>query len=81
MSTFFVILFFAVPAISSIILLVSLSLFFGAKADNKKHPGCHAEKQIKRYKLVAIVSGIVTGAFVLIFLGMIGLLYLAVAFM
>ena len=81
MSTLIIVLFFAVPAISAIVLLVSLARFFAAKVANKEQPGTYTEKQIKRYKLIAILSGIVTGAFVLIFLGMMGLLFLAVAFM
>lgn len=81
MSSLIIVLFFAVPAVSAIVLIVSLSLYWAAKIANKETSGTYTEKQVNRYKLIATLSGIVTGAFVLIFLGMIGLLYLAVAFM
>lgn len=78
---FIMILFLSIPAVAAVLLVVSLILSFSAKADNKKNPGTYTEKQLRRYKLTATVSGVITAAFGIIILGMVGLLYLAVAFM
>ena len=80
-STILIILFCVLPGISLITLLVSLCLLLAAKAANKQEPGTYTQKQIQRYRLAATVSGIVTGVFAGIILGLFGLLYMAVAYM
>lgn len=80
-STILILFFVLLPCISLITTIISLCLFWGAKSENKSKPGSYTDVQIMRYKLIAIVSAVITGAFALIILGVVGLLYMAVAFM
>ncbi len=78
---FFSILLLAVPAIAACLLFTYALLLSQAKSDNKKNPGSHTEKELRHYKRGVVICGIITGVFVLILLGLVGLLAMAVMFM
>ncbi len=75
------VLLLGIPAIAACLLFTYALLLSQAKADNKKNPGAHSETELRHYKRGVIICSIITGVFVLILLGLVGLLAMAVMFM
>ena len=75
------ILFFAIPAIIIALLGVSIYRYVSAKRKNKLTPGTVSAEEMKKRKILLIVSAIIAGALVIVVIGFIALLFLAVAFM
>ena len=74
-------LFYGIPVVAVVLFIVCLVRYRMAKKKNKLEPGTYSEKEVKQRKLLAVVSGIIAGTFVVIILSFIALLFLDVAFM
>lgn len=77
----FIFLYFSIPAITLILLGVSLYKYLSAKKANKKVPGTISEDELKRRKTMLIVTSVIAAVLVAVIIGFIGLLFLAVAYM
>lgn len=75
------ILFFAIPAILVLLFGISLYRYISAKERNKKSPGTFSEKEIKMRKVLLIIFSVIAGVLAAVVIGLIILLYLAVAYM
>ena len=75
------VLFFAIPLLTIGFFLVSLFRFLSAKRANKKTPGAFGAEEIKRRKLLFIVSAVTSGVFAAVVIGIIVLLCMAIAYM
>lgn len=74
-------LFYGIPVAAIILFIVSLIRYRIAKKKNKLEPGSYSAKEMKERKLLAVVSGVIAGTFLIIILSFVALLFLAVAFM
>lgn len=63
---FFPVFFFLIPLLSVLFFGISLFLYVYAKKKNKRVPNTYSEKQIKRRKILLIVSSIITAVFLTI---------------
>lgn len=75
------IMFFAVPIGTIIFFVVSLVLFLTARSENKHNPGAFSVQQIQTRKILLIVSSVITGVVLAVAIGLIALLYMALAYM
>ena len=75
------ILFFAIPAIIIALLGVSIYRYLSAKRRNKLTPGTVSNEEVKKRKILLIVSAILAGTLAVVVIGFIALLFMAVAFM
>jgi len=73
--------FFLIPVIAVICFVVSLISFCIARKRNKEVPGSYSDSQIKTRKIFLIISSVIAGILLAIVIGIIVLLYTAVAFM
>ena len=74
-------LFFGLPIFSVLWFAVALYRYVIAKKRMKKGSQQYSDAEMKRRKIQLIVSSVLFGIILLIALGLMGLLYLAVAFM
>lgn len=75
------VLFFAVPAIWLILFGISLYRYISAKKQNKQMPGTFSPAEIKKRKVFLIVMSVVAGMILAMVIGLIAMLFMAVAFM
>ncbi len=75
------ILFFALPAILLVFLGISIYRYVSAKRKSAKEPGTVSPSDMKSRKIVLIIASILAGVFLAIVVGMIALIFLAVAYM
>ena len=78
---YFIFLFFAIPTAALIAFVVSLCRYFSAKKKNILSPGTYAADELKKRKTALIVWGIIAGILVAMVVGIIVLLFTAIAFM
>jgi hypothetical protein len=77
----FYVLFFALPFLTVGFFGISLFRYLGAKKANKKNPDTFSSDEIKKRKLLFIISTVVMGVFVTIVIGVTVLLCMAIAYM
>ena len=75
------VLFFAVPVIWLILFGISLYRYISAKKQNKQMSGTFSPAEIKKRKVFLIVMSIVAGMILAMVIGLIAMLFMAVAFM
>ena len=78
---YFIFLFFSIPTAALIAFVVSLCRYFSAMKKNKLFPGTYAADELKKRKTALIVWGIIAGILVAMVVGIIVLLFTAIAFM
>jgi len=74
-------LYFAIPVAAIIFFVVSLCLYFSTKKQNKLQPGSVSTQTLRSRKTMLIVSSVIAGVLVVVFLAFVALLFMAVAFM
>ncbi len=74
-------LFFAIPIALLVFLGVSIYRYASAKKANKKMPETFSQREISNRKTALIIASVLTGALVVMTVGLVVLVYLAVAFM
>ena len=74
-------LYFAIPVAAIIFFVVSLCLYLSAKKQNKLQPGSVSTQTLRSRKTMLIVSSVIAGVLVVVFLAFVALLFMAVAFM
>ena len=77
----FYVLFFALPFLTVGFFGISLFRYLCAKKANKKNPDTFSSDEIKKRKLLFIISTVVMGVFVTVVVGVIVLLCMAIAYM
>lgn len=75
------ILFFGIPASMFLFFGISLYRYRRAKKENREHPGTYSPEEMKKRKLMLIVSSVIVGVLLAVIIGFIVLMYMAVAFM
>ena len=75
------ILFFTIPALLLVLFAVSLYRYVAAKKRNRAAPGTYTDGEMKKRKIILIVSAVAAGVLAAVVLGFMALLFLAVAFM
>ena len=75
------VLFFGIPLLMLGFFGISLFRFVSAKRANKKAPGTFCADEIKKRKLIFIVSAVTAGVFAAFVIGIIVLLCMAIAYM
>ena len=74
-------LYFAIPVAAILFFIVSLCLFLSARKQNKQQPGSVSAQTLRKRKIMLIVSSVIAGVLVVVFLAFVALLFMAVAFM
>lgn len=77
----FYVLFFALPFLTVGFFGISLFRYLSARNANRKNPDTFSADEIKKRKLLFIISSVVMGVFVTIVIGVIVLLCMAIAYM
>lgn len=80
-SLFLSFFYFLVPIALLVFFVASLVMFCRAKAANKRAPGTYTEEQVRTRLLLLIISSCVAGVMLLCVLGLIALMFMAVAYM
>ncbi len=75
------IMFFAIPILLLGFLGISIYRYALARKKNKTAPGAFSTVEINRRKIVLIIAAILTGTLLAVVVGVITLIFLAVAFM
>ena len=75
------ILFFGIPAIVLVLFGICLYRYRSAKNQNEEEPGSVSVGELKKRKILLIITAAVTGVFALVAVGFVALLFMAVAFM
>lgn len=75
------VLFYAIPLLLAVLFLVSLIRYTVAKSRNKRVPGSYSEEQLTRRKNLFLVSAFLFGTLLVAVIGVMALLFFAVAFM
>lgn len=75
------ILFFAIPLAILGFFAVSLIRYLSARKQERELPGSIPPQDMKTRKVLLIISAVIAGALVAMVIGLIALLYMAVAFM
>ena len=78
---YFIFLFFAIPTIAVIAFGVSLYRYLSAKKKNKLLSGTVSTEEMAKRKTALIVFAVIAGILVAMVIGIIVLLYTAIAFM
>lgn len=78
---YFIFLFFAIPTISVVAFGVSLYRYLSAKKKNKLSPGTLSAEDMAKRKTALIVFAVIAGILVAMVVGIIILLFTAIAFM
>ena len=74
-------LFYSIPIVTLLTLIVSLVLFLCAKIRNKRHPGSVNPRSVRFWMIMLIVSSAITATTIAIVIAFIALLYSALAYM
>ncbi len=77
----FSILFFAIPTALFAFLGVSIYRYASARKKNAREPGTVSPHELRSRKTALIVSAVLAGVLLLIVVGIVVLLYLAIAYM
>ena len=75
------ILFLAIPAVLIVLFGVCLYRYISAKRQNKNVPDTFPPEEIKKREIFLIVSSVLLGVFAAVVMGVMVLLFLAIAFM
>jgi len=75
------IIFFGLPAIMLVLFAVGLILYLTAKHRNKRNPGTYTDRQMKARFIFTVVTGIIAAVMAASVIGIMVLLFTAVAFM
>lgn len=76
-----VILFFSPPVVTMVLFLASLRDYRKAKRMAQADPGSIAREKLKNKRTLTIVLGVIAGCLTLSLVGLMALVYMAVAFM
>ena len=76
-----VVLVFGIPLASVILFVCSLIRYLDAKGQNRERPGAISPEQMKRLRTQLIISSVILGVLVAVVVGIVVLLYLAIAYM
>ncbi len=74
-------LYFLIPLAALVFFVVSLILYCMARAQNKRFPGSVRPDTLKTRLTLLIVSSVILGVLVLVTVGLIALLFMALAYM
>lgn len=74
-------IFYGIPVAAICFFAGSLYRYFHAKSVNKKEPDTFSAAEMKKRKILLIVSSVIAGVLALVVIGFAILLYTAVAFM
>lgn len=74
-------LFYSIPIVTLLTLIVSLVLFLSAKIRSKRHPGSVNPRSVRFWMIMLIVSSAITATTIAIVIAFIALLYSALAYM
>ena len=74
-------LFFAIPAVALVLLVVSVALYLSAQRKNRRSPGAVSEQTIKRREVFLILSAAAASLLLLAVAVCVGLLFFSVAYM
>lgn len=72
---------YGLPVAIVIFFIVSLVRFMAAKSKNRKAEGTFSAEEMKKRKVTLIVASILAAALLLFIIGLIALMFLAVAYM
>ncbi len=75
------ILFFTIPILLIVFLVISVKRYTSAKKKNVAEPGTFSESEMKSRKAVMVIAIVMASVFLAVVLGLIVLLFMAVAFM
>lgn len=78
---YFIFLFFAIPTIAIISFGISLYRYLAAKKKNKLLPGSFSSEELAKRKTALIIFSVIAGILTAVVIGIIVLLFTAVAFM
>ena len=78
---FIIALFYGLPVAALIGFAVSLTLYIVAKVKNKRAPGTYSADAIRIRGICSVVFGAIFGTLVVVFVGILLLIYAAVAYM
>ena len=73
--------FFGIPIVFLLLFGESLYLFLSAKKKNKFAPGSVPESDLKKRKILLIVSSVLCGLFLAVVIGFVAIMFMAVAYM
>ena len=74
-------IFFAVPILALIFFISCLTGYLHAKYVNKHRPGTYNERQMKNKMTLLVIASVIAGMLLAVVIGLIVLLFTAVAFM
>lgn len=74
-------LFYSIPIVTLLTLIVSLVLFLCAKIRNKRNPGRVSQRNVRMWMTMLIVSSAITATMIAIVIAFIAVLYSAIAYM
>ncbi|MBE6852599.1 MAG: hypothetical protein E7505_03900 [Ruminococcus sp.] len=77
----FNILFLGIPLALIVLFVVSLCRYKSAVKQNKKVPGAFSDEEIKKRRTILTVFSVIAGIIAVIVIGLIALMFMAVAFM
>ena len=75
------VLFFALPLLTLGFFGISLFRYLSVRSANKKQSNTFSNDEVKKRKLLLVISSVIAGVFVAIVIGVIALLCMAIAFM
>ena len=78
---FTALVFYSIPILALLFLVISGALYFHAKWQNKHRPGTYTDRQIKTRLIVFTIASVIAGALLLVVIALAALLFMAVAFM
>lgn len=77
----FNILFLGIPLALIVLFVVSLCRYKSSVKQNKKVPGTFSDEEIKKRRTILAVFSVIAGIIAVIVIGLIALMFMAVAFM
>ena len=77
----FIALFFLVPAVLVVLFAVSLFMYLSARNKARQNPGSVSPDELSRRKILLIAASVAAGLAVAVVIGIVALLFAAVAFM
>ncbi len=81
MVSIFALFFYSIPLAVIVAFIVSLCLFISAKVKNRAVPDTFSKSQITTRLVFLIVSSVFLGIIITVAIGLIALMYMAVAYM
>lgn len=74
-------IFFGIPLAAILFFIISLFRYICAKIKNKKEPGSFGTEEMKKRKILLIVSSVIVGVLVAVVVAFVVMIYMAVAYM